>query len=70
MEVLPKLDTKIELSEVTFEGLETSQSENIILCTEQRALDSFPDKKFHEFIKQHKGKILFLDDSVMLLTEL
>ena len=59
-EVLPKLPPKIELSEVTFEGLETSQSENIILCTEQRALDSFLDKKFHEFIKQHKGKILFL----------
>lgn len=59
-EVLPRLSLKIELSEVTFEGLEISQSENIILCTEQRALDSFSDRKFCEFIKLNKGKLLFL----------
>lgn len=59
-DVLPKLPSKIELSEVTFERLETSQSKNIILCTEQRALESFLDKKFSAFMKLNRGKVLFL----------
>jgi len=58
--VLPTLTSKIQLSEVTFEEPKTSQSDNIILCTEQRALDSFLDKNFNEFIKLNKSRIFFL----------
>ena len=58
--VLPMLSSKIQLSEVNFEEPKAGQSDSVILCTEQRALDSFSDKNFNEFIKYNKSRILFL----------
>lgn len=58
--VLPMLKSKIQLSEVDFEEPKAGQSDSIILCTEQRALASFSDKNFNEYIKYNKNQILFL----------
>ena len=58
--VLPMLTSEIQLSEVTYEEPKTNQSVHMIICTEQRALNSFSDKKFNEFIKLNKNRVLFL----------